>query len=330
MSARAWILFSLMGVIWGIPYLMIKIAVDPETGVSVPVVVFARTALGALLLLPLVLRTGARRALAGVRAHALPIAAFAAVEIIGPWWLLSDAERVLSSSTTGLLIAAVPILAVVLARLTGGAERLGARRWTGLATGLAGVAVLAASELSGGSAWSVTEVLLTALGYAAAPLLAARRLSQVPTLLLTASCLTLAALIYAPAAAVTWPDQRPAATVLASLAGLGVICTALGFVVFLELIREAGTSRAMVFTYVNPAVAVAAGVVFLDEPLTGPILGAFALILCGCFLATSGRREGDVPPSTMADTADEPAGRPRRDLHGPAEERPGSTGQGGR
>ncbi|ONK14743.1 putative inner membrane transporter YedA [Streptomyces sp. MP131-18] len=312
MSPRAWFLFALMSLIWGIPYLLIKVAVD---GVSVPVLVFARTAAGALLLLPFALsRLGA------LRGHGRPLLAFAACEIIGPWWLLSDAERHLSSSMAGLLIAAVPIVAVLLARLTGDRERLGALRWTGLAAGLAGVAVLAAPQVNGGSPWAVTEVLLTALGYAAAPLIAARHLRDVPTLPLTAGCLAVAAACYAVPAAATWPARMPDAEVLAALAGLGVICTAFGFLVFFELIREAGASRAMVFTYVNPAVAVAAGVTFLGEPLTGTVLAAFVLILCGSVLAT-GRLDR---------TADEPAGRSRRDLHDPAEERPGSTGQGGR
>ncbi len=289
MSARGWFLFALMSVIWGIPYLMIKVAVDggggdAGGGVSVPMVVFARTALGAALLLPLALRAGR---FGELRGHTVPILAFAAFEIIGPWALLSDAERHLDSSTTGLLIAAVPILAVVLARLTGDNEQLGVRRWTGLAVGLGGVALLAGPQLTGGSAWSLTEVLLTAVGYAAAPLIAARRLRELPTLPLTATCLTLAALVYAPPAVATWPDARPSAEVLVSLAGLGVICTALGFTIFFELIREVGTSRAMVFTYVNPGVAVIAGVVLLDEPLTATVLAAFGLILTGCLLATA-------------------------------------------
>lgn len=307
MSPRGWFLFALMCVIWGIPYLLIKVAVE---SVSVPVVVFSRTAVGALLLLPFAVRH-----LRALRPYALPIAAFAACEVIGPWALLSDAERQLSSSTTGLLIACVPVVSVLITR-----ERPDARRWTGLIAGLVGVAVLAAPELTGGSAWSVTEVLLTALGYAVAPLIATGPLKDVPTLPLTAACLALAALLYATPAALTLPDTMPSGRVLGALAALGVVCTALAFVVFLELIREVGISRAVVFTYVNPAVAVAAGVTFLDEPLTGAMIAAFALILAGSVLAT-GR---------MARTADEPAGRSRRDAPHPAEERPGSTGQGGR
>jgi drug/metabolite transporter (DMT)-like permease len=270
-----------MSVIWGVPYLMIKVAVE---GVSVPVLVFARTAVGALVLLPLVLRGGR---LAGLRRYWRPLAAFAALEIIVPWWLLSDAERHLTSSMSGLLIAASPIIAVALARLGGDAERHSAKRWAGLAVGLLGVAVLAGPEVSGGDPWAITEVLLTAACYGIAPLIAARWLADVPALPMTAVCLGFAALVYTPPAIMTWPSAVPSGQVLAAIAGLAIVCTALAFIVFFALIREVGTSRALVFTYVNPAVAVTAGVLLLGEPLTGSILASFALILTGSILATA-------------------------------------------
>lgn len=288
MSRRGWILFALMSVIWGIPYLMIKVAVD---GVSVPVLVFARTAVGAAILLPLALRGGR---LAGLRRYWRPLAAFAAIEILVPWGLLSDAERHLTSSMSGLLIAASPIMAVVLARLTGDAERLSVKRWAGLAVGFAGVAILAAPELSGGDPWSIIEVLLTAACYATAPLIAARQLKDVPALPMTAVCLGMAALVYTPPAIMTWPDALPGWQVLAALAGLAIVCTALALIVFFALIREVGTSRALVFTYINPAVAVTAGVLILGEPLTTSIVASFALILCGSVLATAPQAGGSA------------------------------------
>lgn len=361
MTARGWFLFSLMGVLWGIPYLMIKVAVDD---MSPSMVVFTRCALGAALLLPFAVRQGGLTRV--VRAHWRPMLAFAVVEIIGPWWTLTDAERHLSSSTAGLLIAGVPIVGIPLARFFGDTERLGVRRTTGLALGLAGVVVLTVPHLTGGDARSLAEVLLTVLGYATAPLIIARYLKPVPTLQLIAPCLVLAALVYTPAAALTRPTAVPSASVLASLAGLGVICTALAFVVFLELIREAGPTRAMVFTYVNPAVAVAAGVALLDEPLTAGTLAAFALILLGSFLATAATRpRTDSTPASAVVAASAPASGPAPEsapapASGPAsgsrrvarpvpwstrqtsradgrvgvledlpEERPGSTGQGG-
>lgn len=290
MTARGWFLFSLMGVIWGIPYLMIKVAVD---AVSPTMVVFTRCALGAALLLPFAIRQGNLTQV--VRTHWRPMLAFACIEIIGPWFTLTDAERHLSSSTAGLLIAGVPIVGVVAARLFGDTERLGIRRLTGLALGLAGVGVLTAPHLTGGDARSLAEVLLTVVGYATAPLIAARHLKDVPTLQLIAPCLTLSTLVYAPAAAATWPTTVTSTQVLAALAGLGVLCTAVAFVAFLELIKEAGPTRATVITYVNPAVAVAAGAAFLDERLTAGILIAFTLILAGSVLATAGPAAATAP-----------------------------------
>lgn len=291
MTARGWFLFSLMGVIWGVPYLMIKVAVD---AVSPSMVVFTRCALGAVLLLPFALRQGGL--IRTVRAHWAPMLAFACIEIIGPWFTLTDAERHLSSSTAGLLIAGVPIVGVVMARFFGATERLGARRIVGLALGLGGVAVLTVPHLTGGDARSLAEVLVTVLGYATAPLIAARYMKDVPSLHLTAPCLTLAALVYAPAAAATWPSTVPSAQVLAALAGLGVICTAVAFVAFLELIKEVGPTRSTVITYVNPAVAVAAGAIFLDERLTAGIVIAFALILAGSVLATAAAPKRSARP----------------------------------
>jgi drug/metabolite transporter (DMT)-like permease len=279
-SRRGWVLFIAMGVIWGIPYLLIKVA---DSGVEVPVLVFARVSVGAALLLPLALRRGQIRVLRG---HWRWLMLFACVEIISPWALLSDAERRLSSSMTGLLIASVPIIALVLARLTGGSERLTALRWAGLLAGLAGVVLLAGHGALGGGAWPVTEVMLTALCYACGPLIADRKLAALPGLGMTAVCLAFAALVYAPAAALTWPSAVPSAPVLASLATLGAVCTATAFVLFFKLIAEVDPARATVITYINPAVAVALGVAVLGEPLTPEIVAAFALILAGSVLAT--------------------------------------------
>jgi len=289
MTARGWALFSLMGVVWGIPYLMIKVAVDE---LSPSVVVFVRCALGAALLLPFALRQGGLART--VRTHWKPMLAFAVIEIVGPWWTLTDAERHLSSSTAGLLIAGVPIVAVLLARFFGAQERVGARRITGLALGLAGVAVLTVPHLTGGDARSLAEVLVTVVGYATAPLIAARYLKDVPTLQLITPCLILAAVVYAPAAFLTRPPTVPSGEVLAALAGLGVVCTAIAFVAFLELIKEIGPTRAGVITYVNPAVAVAAGALFLGEDLTLGIGVAFTLILAGSVLATATAPKRDV------------------------------------
>lgn len=256
-----------MGVLWGIPYLLIKIALE---GLSVPVLVFARTLVGAALLLPLVLTRANARAVA---AHWKPLLAFA----------------FLTSSTTGLLIAATPIIAVLLDRASGGTHRLGALRMAGLATGIIGVAVLAGPGLAGGGAWPITQVLLAATCYAIAPLIAARHLADVPALPLTASCLAFAALVYTAPAFLSWPTETPSTRVLVATVLLAVLCTATAFIVFFALIREIGPTRALVITYINPAVALVAGVVILAEPLTLFNIAGLALILVGSVLATHHR-----------------------------------------
>jgi drug/metabolite transporter (DMT)-like permease len=269
-----------MSVIWGIPYLLIKIAV---AGVPVPVLVLARVGVGAGLLLPVALR---QRQLGVLRGHWGWLAAFALAEVIVPWLLLSEAERRLSSSMSGLLIASVPIIIVVLGRLTGGTDRLSSLRWAGLLAGLGGVALLVGPSAVGGDAPSVTEVLLVAVCYATGPLIADRKLSDLPPLPMTAACLGFAAVVYAPAAALTWPSSMPSWRVLAALATLAVVCTATAFLLFFRLIAEVGPARASVITYINPAVAVALGVGVLGEQFTPAMGGAFALIIGGSVLAT--------------------------------------------
>jgi len=293
-SRKGWILFAVMCVVWGIPYLLIKVAVG---GVAVPVVVFARTALGAVILLPVAVRSGQ---LGTLRRHWPWLLAFTGLEVVGPWGLLSQAERQLPSSLAGLLVAAVPSIGVVVAKLTGGSERLGRWRWAGLAIGLAGVALLAGPDLGRGSGWPIGEMLLVAVGYASAPIIVARKLAGVPSMVLTASCLTLAAVVYAPAAILSWPHRVPGGSVLAALAALGVVCTACAFIAFFELIREVGTSRAMVFTYINPVVAVAAGVALLGEPLTATMVASFAAIIVGCVLATRSERAEPAGEESLA------------------------------
>lgn len=312
MSRRGLALFAAMSVIWGTPYLLIKIAVS---GVPVSVLVFARVLIGAALLLPIALRRGEFAALAGVWRW---VVLFAIVEIVFPWIALSEAERSISSSLTGLLIASVPIIIALLGLLIGVSDRLSPVRWAGLLIGLGGVALLAGPNLigshaSGAVAWSVGEVLFVAICYATGPLIANRKLDGVPSVALTAVSLSVATVVYAPLAALDWPSSVPSAKVLASIAGLAVICTAVAFLIFFRLISEVGPARASVITYINPAIAVSLGVAVLGERVTTTMLLAFATILVGSVLATrpSGRQGG----------AAEAAGAVPRSLAAPLESR---------
>lgn len=280
MTRRGWALFIALGLIWGIPYLLIKVAVRDLTPASL---VFLRTALGAALLLPAVARHGNARALL---ARWRPIALFTIVEMGIPWLLLSDAERRVTSSLAGLFMASVPLIGAVLSRVAGRHERLGARRLVGLLVGLAGVVALLGLDLGRGDALAIVELAIVALGYAVGPLIISRRLSDVPVLDVVTASLALCAIAYAPAGLATLPARMPGLEVIGAVVVLGVACTAVAFLLFFRLIAEVGPVRATVITYVNPAVAVAAGVALLGEPFTlGTGLG-FVLILAGSWLAT--------------------------------------------
>lgn len=279
MSRRGWLLFIGLSVIWGLPYLLIKVAVRDLTPASL---VFLRTTLGAGLLLPVVLARGNLRALLP---RWRPVVLFTLTELAVPWLLLSDAERRVTSSFAGLFIAAVPMVGALLARLTGSQERFGGRRLLGLAVGAAGVVALLGLDL-GGDGLAVAELAVVALGYAIGPMVVARGLSDLPTLDVVTASLGLCALGYAPFGLAQLPATLPPLATLGAVAGLGVFCTAVAFIVFFKLIAEVGPARATVITYVNPAIAVAAGVTILGEPLTlGTVIG-FALIIGGSWLAT--------------------------------------------
>jgi len=287
MSRRGWVLFTAMSVIWGIPYLLIKVAVrdlEPAT------LVCARTAIGALVLLPV---AAARHELRPVLARWRSVVAYTVVELAVPWVLLSDAERRLPSSLSGLLVAAVP-LAGALIVLAGGRrlrtssreERLHPGRVIGLLVGIGGVAALLGLDVGATTTRSVAEVGVVVVGYAIGPMIAARRLSDLPRLGVVSASLALCALAYLPLALTELPRAVPGWQVLASTTILGVVCTAIAFVVFFALIAATGPSRATLITYVNPAVAVILGVAFLGESFgVGTAIG-FALILAGCWLAT--------------------------------------------
>lgn len=291
MSRRGWALLVAVGIIWGVPYLLIKVAVQDVTP---PMLVLVRTALGAVVLLPFALRGDGLRALRG-RWRA--VAAFAVLEIVGPWVLLSNAERTLASSTTGLLVATVPIMAVVLGRLVGDRLPVAGVRWVGLAVGLAGVAVLAGPGSGAAEAWPLVQVLLAALGYAAAPIIAARSLQGVRAVTLTAVCLSLSALVYLPVVLLTGPHPVPGPAALGSLAALGLVCTALAFVLFFRLISEVGAARSTLVAYINPLVAVALGAVVLDEPVTAAVVVAAVLIVAGSAAASVQGRARRRPPT---------------------------------
>ena len=285
MTRRGWVLFGALSLIWGIPYLLIKIAV---ADVDPLIVAFGRTLVAAVLLLPIALY---QRALIPVFRRWKLLLVYTVVEISGPWLLLGHAELTLNSSTAGLLLAVVPMIAAIILTATGH-DRFDARRVLGLVIGFAGVGCLVGFDIQFGDLTAVGAVMLVAIGYAIGPIIINRRLSDLPPMGVITVSLIMATVLYAPFSVWLWPERitAPAAW---SIVGLAVICTAAAFLVFFALIAEAGPARATVITYINPAVAITLGVLLLNEPFTLGMAIGFPLVIVGSILATAKvRRRG--------------------------------------
>jgi drug/metabolite transporter (DMT)-like permease len=274
------VLFALMSVIWGIPYLFIRVAVEEITPAML---VFARTVIASAMLLPIALL---RVDLRAVLRRWPWVVAFAAVEIAIPWVLLGSAEQHISSSLAGLLIAGVPLVGTLIALVTGGADRLGSTGLLGLLVGLVGVVAIVGGDFEASDSVALLQIGGVVVGYAVGPAILARRLADLPSIGVMSVSLVLCALVYTPIAAVQWPASVPSAEVVASIAILGVLCTAIAFLVFADLIAEIGPVRATVITYVNPAVAAVLGVAVLQESFTLAMAIGFVLVILGSALAT--------------------------------------------
>ncbi|GGH43235.1 DMT family transporter [Microbacterium album] len=300
-TARGWVLFAIMSVVWGVTYLLIRESVH---SFSPPAVVAIRTLGAALVLLPFALKQDALRpALRKWRW----VLAFGLVEMAGPFLLLAHAEQSIPSGLTGLLVATVPLFATLIGLARGERGALRPMRAIGLALGFAGVAIVALSGAAGPepNAFAIGEVLLVAVLYATAPFIVARHLPDVPSLGVITLSLGVIGIAYVPAAILT-THEPPTGRSIAAIALLTVVCTALAFIAFFALIAEVGPVRAPLFTYVNPVVAVALGVLLVGEPLTVGLLIGFPVVLLGCLLAAGGLpgRVKAVPDAVVSEEPD--------------------------
>ena len=301
MTRRGLVLFGLMSVIWGIPYLFIRVAVAEITPATL---VLARTSIAAAILLPIAF---ARVDLRPVLARWRWVVAFAAVEIANPWVALGSAEQHLSSSLTGLLVAGVPLVGTAFALATGGADRLGRAGLVGLLIGLVGVAAIVGADYATSDPTALVQIAVVVVGYAVGPAILARRLGGLPTVGVMALSLALCAVVYIPIAAVQLPSVVPSVNVIAAVVILAVVCTAAAFIVFAALIDEVGPVRATVITYVNPAVAAVLGVLVLREDFS-PAMGiGFALVILGSTLATRRPQPGPAPLASPVEAPLHPA-----------------------
>ena len=285
MSRRAWFLFVLVGFLWGIPYLFIKIAVDPDNGFSPAAVVCLRTAIGAAILIPLAMRQGQLgAAIRGIKY----VAPYALLEMIGPWILIGTAEQKISSGLAGLLIASVPIWATIFASMRGDKTVWHHKRLMGIVVGFIGlIAVVGFESIKGSSdPLSIAMVLVAAIGYSYAVMMVQGALPHVSGIAINAVAMAITAIFYLPLTIIQWPTHEISSEAINAIIGLGVLSTGAAFVAFFALAAMIGVARGSLVTYLNTAFAVVLGVIILDEPFTTGMALGLPLVLIGSYFAS--------------------------------------------
>ena len=286
MSRKGLLLFLIAGVAWGLPYLFIRVAVQDF---STWTIVFSRVLIGAAVLIPIAVK---RKALLPALKAWKYVLAYAVLEMVGPWFLITEAERVINSGLAGLLVATVPFFGLIIGLFYLKDKSLAhPKTLAGLVVGFGGLILLVGIDALTGdiSLPHVGMVVLASVGYAIAPVVASTKIPNVSGVAINGLAMAIVAVIYAIPAAFSLPKEiasNPPIQAWGSLLGLGVICSAIAFVTFFRLIKEIGVARGSLVTYMNMAVAVFLGVLLLGEPITVGILIGFPMVLIGSVLAT--------------------------------------------
>jgi drug/metabolite transporter (DMT)-like permease len=282
MSRKNWGLFLLIGLLWGIPYLLMKVAVKEISPVAI---VFSRVFIGSVILIPMAIhRKSLRAAFANFR-YVIP---YAIAEMIGPWILITTAEKKLSSGLAGLLVATVPIWSTLQASFHGDKSVWHKKRLFGLILGFIGVVLVVGIESFSGkqSPIAIAMIIVAAMGYSWATFLVNRKMPTVDGIAVNGIAMAFTAILYAPLALTHLPTHMPSPTVTSSIILLGLFPTALAFILFFELMPVIGPTRASLVTYLNTAFAVVLGVILLGEPLTLGIVTGLPLVLVGSYFAS--------------------------------------------
>lgn len=283
MSRKSALIFGLVGFLWGIPYLFIKVAVDEETGYSPAIVVFGRVLIGAAILLPLALRD--RSIFAALRGGKY-VAFYALLEMVIPWILIGTAEQKISSGLAGLLIASVPIWSNLITYFQGDQEALEKNRIIGIGVGFIGVVLIVGIESLTGSSdpLSIVMVIVAAIAYAYAVIMIRQKLPDVSGIAINGVAMAMTAIFYLPFTIALWPDHSIAPEATYSVIALGIFSTGIAFVFFFTLLDDIGPTRASMVTYWNTAIAVVLGILILSEPLTAGIAIGLPLVMLGSWL----------------------------------------------
>ena len=282
MTRKSWILFGLVGFLWGIPYLLMKVAV---ADIPPPLIVAGRTLIGAAILIPIAIKKNTfKDAINGIK-FVIP---YAVLEMVGPWILITSAEKEISSGLAGLLVATVPFFASIFSSLRGDHSVWQPKRIFGLVVGFVGIIALVGIESITGTSnpKAIAMVILASIMYAYAVLMVTTNLPGVDGIAINGVAMGLTCLFYTPIAIATWPSNPVSTEAIAALVALGVFSTAIAFMLFFIVIVEIGVARGSLTTYVNTAVAVVLGILILDEPITLGIIVGLPMVLLGSYLAS--------------------------------------------
>jgi drug/metabolite transporter (DMT)-like permease len=285
MSRRNLILFLLSGFLWGIPYLFIRVAVDPQDGFHPAIVVLGRVVIGALILIPIAIYD---KTFFTALKNWRYIAVYALFEMVGPWILIGTAEQKISSGLAGLLVSSVPIFSTLIASRYGDKSVWQPKRLFGIAIGFLGVFLLVGIESLTGSSdpISILMVIAASIGYAFAVIYITRKMPEGSGVAINGIAMAMTAVFYSPALFFLWPDRAVSHEAIYSLIALGVFSTGIAFAIFFAVMAEIGPTRASLVTYMNTAFAVVLGVIILNEPLTLGIIVGLPLVLIGSYLAS--------------------------------------------
>ena len=279
----------LAGLIWGVPYFFTEFALASFSTTSI---IWLRVTVGALVLIPLALRSGDLKKAIKYWPFVL---AFAVIEMVGPWFLIPEAQRSVSSGLASLIITTVPFFGILIVGLRGDKSVWHPKTLLGLILGGIGVIGLIGIDVLRDNLelLPILMLLLAALGYSIAPIIVADKLRDVPMFAVIALSLAMVSVIYAIPAAITLPSEIPQASLESwiGVLSLGILTTAIAFVVFFTLVKEIGPARAELIVFVNVAVAVLLGVLVLGEPFTIGMMFGFPLIIFGSYLAIKQRQQ---------------------------------------
>jgi len=289
MSRKSTLIFALVGVLWGIPYLFIKVAVDEDTGYAPAIVVFGRVLIGAAILIPLAIRD---RSIFDAFRGIKYVAFYALLEMVIPWILIGTAEQKISSGLAGLLIASVPIWSNLITYFQGDKDALKANRIVGIGIGFLGVVLIVGIETFTGSSdpLSILMVIIAAIAYSYAIIMIRNKLPDVSGIAINGVAMALTAIFYLPFTIALWPDHTVSPEATYSVIALGILSTGLAFAIFFSLIADIGPTRASLVTYWNTAIAVLLGVIILSEPLTVGLGIGLPLVMLGSWLVNRGEK----------------------------------------